>query len=57
MRMGFFPGCSLEGSAREYAESLRAIVEGAKAVPAELIQLVPSLAGKVSSIKISAIKE
>jgi len=28
------------------AESLRAIVEGAKAVPAELIQLVPSLAGK-----------
>jgi heterodisulfide reductase subunit B len=25
MKMGFFPGCSLEGSAREYAESLRAI--------------------------------
>ncbi|MBP7745419.1 MAG: CoB--CoM heterodisulfide reductase iron-sulfur subunit B family protein [Phycisphaerae bacterium] len=25
MRMGFFPGCSLEGSSREYLESLRAI--------------------------------
>jgi heterodisulfide reductase subunit B len=25
MRLGFYPGCSLEGSAREYAESLRAI--------------------------------
>ena len=36
------------------AESIRAIVEGAKAVPAELIQLAPSLAGKVSSIKYSA---
>jgi sulfhydrogenase subunit gamma (sulfur reductase) len=25
MKMGFYPGCSLEGSSREYAESLRAI--------------------------------
>ncbi|HEY9166660.1 MAG TPA: CoB--CoM heterodisulfide reductase iron-sulfur subunit B family protein [Candidatus Kryptonia bacterium] len=25
MKMGLYPGCSLEGSAREYAESLRAI--------------------------------
>ena len=25
MKVGFFPGCSLEGSSREYDESLRAI--------------------------------
>ncbi|MCX6136276.1 MAG: heterodisulfide reductase-related iron-sulfur binding cluster, partial [Ignavibacteriales bacterium] len=25
MKIGFYPGCSLEGSSREYAESLRAI--------------------------------
>jgi heterodisulfide reductase subunit B len=25
MRIGFYPGCSLEGSSREYCESLRAI--------------------------------
>jgi len=25
MKLGFYPGCSLEGSSREYAESLRAI--------------------------------
>lgn len=25
MRIGFFPGCSLEGSSREYGESLRAV--------------------------------
>lgn len=26
MKIGFYPGCSLEGSSREYAESLRAVV-------------------------------
>jgi heterodisulfide reductase subunit B len=25
MKLGFYPGCSLEGSSREYAESIRAI--------------------------------
>jgi heterodisulfide reductase subunit B2 len=28
MKVGFYPGCSLEGSSREYAESLRAIAPG-----------------------------
>ncbi|RLA78311.1 MAG: heterodisulfide reductase subunit B, partial [Deltaproteobacteria bacterium] len=35
-RVGYYPGCSLEGSAREYDESARAVCE---ALGVELVEL------------------